>query len=213
MISSLRLVFGVLVSIGVLLNDSLARELGANPSETELQRVPEATSPNVPPLFPAPPPATIDPFQDSGPDAQPQIPVIPNFELEPWTPEVMEMHEPGVHPLFTIDRVESKNGQLNIYILSSSPDDIAAAIGEGKLTVQLSEREEDGGGTASTPDFRFMEKANCAGTGEVILPYEDELPSGCPGEQISFFFALDLQLGPWRDLAFGYDPYSLWLIR
>jgi hypothetical protein len=83
----------------------------------------------------------------------------------------------------------------------------------GRLTAQLSEHEEDGGGNASAVDFRFMKKAKCAGTGEVILPYEDELPSGCPAEQINFFFTLDLQLGPWRDLAFAYDPDSLWLVR
>ena len=100
-----------------------------------------------------------------------------------------------------------------MYILSSGPDDVAAAVKDGTLIAQLSEHDEEGGGTASAVAFRFMKKANCAGAGEVILGYEDELPSGCPAGQISFFFALDLQLGPWRDLAFGYDPDSLWLVR
>jgi hypothetical protein len=233
MTPSLGLVFGVLVTIRVLLNDpleaadydvaksgndrnqwlALTRERGATSGQTELPWMSEPTSLNLPTPFPPPSPVPMDAFQGSGPDPHAQIPAIPNFELEPWTPDVMEMHEPGVHPLFTVDRVESNDGQLHVYILSSSPGDVAAAIEDGKLTAQLSEYQEDGGGNASAVDFRFMKRANCAGTGEITLPYEDELPSGCPVEKISFFFALDLQLGPWRDLAFAYDPDSLWLVR
>jgi hypothetical protein len=229
----LKLGFDVLVTIGILVHDplqavdhylakngndcnqspTLTGELVATSGQTELLWISEPSSPNPPTPFLSPSPTPMDAFQNSGPDPQPQIPAIPNFELEPWTPDVMELHEPGVHPLFTIDRVESNGGQLQIYILSSSPGDVAAAIKDGKLAAQLSEYQEDGSGNASAVDFRFMKKGKCAGTGEIIVPYEDKLPSGCPAEQISLFFALDLQLGPWRDLAFAYDPDSLWLVR
>jgi serralysin len=194
---------------------ALTGEIGATSARIELPRMPEPTFPNLPPpVFPpTSPPTQIDPEPGARPEAPPQKFTIPKFELEPWTPDVTEMHEPGVRPLFTIDRVKSEDGQLNIYILSSRPDDVAAAIKDGKLTAQLSEHQEDGGGNASVVDFRFMKNAKCAGTGEVVMPYEEHLPSGCPAEQISFFFALDLQLGSWRDLAFAYDPDSLWLVR
>jgi hypothetical protein len=126
---------------------------------------------------------------------------------------VLELHEEGIIPLFSISSVEDDAGSLKVFISTSNPAGVAEAIATGLLEAQLSTHSPDGSGTAEAVSFTFMKTIQCQ-AGWMTLPYSTPDPEGCIVADTRFFFLVPIDpLRPGQDLAFGLDPDSLWLIE
>jgi len=132
---------------------------------------------------------------------------------------VLELHEEGVNPLFSISSVEDYPRGLQVFVSALNPGAVADAVASGTLQTQLSTHTAEGG-TAQTVTFSFMKMVRCQNAAPegasawTTLPYLDPPPQGCLVEETRLFFLVSLTtLGPGQDLAFGLDPDSLWLIE
>jgi hypothetical protein len=126
---------------------------------------------------------------------------------------VLELHEEGVSPLFSVSTVEDAAGSLKIFISTSNPAAVAEAIAAGVLEAQLSTHSADGSGTVEPVSFSFMKMLQCQNAW-ITLPYSEPDPQGCVAAETRFFFLVPIgPLGLGQDLALGLDPDSLWLIE
>lgn len=126
---------------------------------------------------------------------------------------VLELHEEGVSPLFSVSSVEDTAASLKIFISTSNPAAVAEAIATGVLEAQLSTHSPDGSGRAEAVSFTLMKMLQCQNVW-VTLPYSEPDPQGCVAAETRFFFLVPIgALGSGQDQAFGLDPDSLWLIE
>ena len=85
---------------------------------------------------------------------------------------VLELHEEGIIPLFSISSVEDEAGSLKVFISTSNPAGVAETVETGLLEAQLSTHSPDGSGTAEAVSFTFMKIVQCQG-GWITLPYSE----------------------------------------
>src|SRR5262245_55381056 len=99
---------------------------------------------------------------------------------------VLELHEEGVSPLFSVSTVEDAAGSLRIFISTANPGAVAEAIATGVLEGQLSTHSADGSGAAEAVSFTLMRMLQCQNAW-VTLPYSEPDPQGCVATETRFF--------------------------
>ena len=120
---------------------------------------------------------------------------------------VEELSDSPKEKPFSITSVESRPGELWLFIQSGNYAQIQGLIRNGSLTAQLSEGEN-----AITVPLSLFKAVVCKDFGTFHLGYSELLPV-CEIAQLRYYLRTPVTLGHGRDLAIGLDPDFLWLIE
>ena len=120
---------------------------------------------------------------------------------------VEELSDSPKEKPFSITSVESRPGELHLFIQSGNYAHIQRLIRDGSLTAQLSEGED-----AVTVPLSFFKAVVCKDLGTFHLGYSEPLPD-CKIAQVRHYLRTPVNLGHGRDLSIGLDPDFLWLIE